>query len=98
MQYFVSEVSNEDIKKEKARAKTLRESLWWLKKRSTGICYFCGKKVPPRELTMEHRVPIIRGGKSEKGNIVPACKECNNKKKYMLPIEWQEYMDRLDSV
>lgn len=47
------------------------------------------------ELTMDHIVPIVRGGKSKRGNVVPACKECNTKKKYMLPIEWEEYLSRL---
>jgi 5-methylcytosine-specific restriction protein A len=41
---------------------------------------------------MDHIVPLIRGGKSTKGNLVPACKDCNNKKKYLLPIEWDEYL------
>ncbi len=44
---------------------------------------------------MEHIVPIIRGGKSAKGNIVPACKECNSKKKHMVPLEWEEYMEKI---
>jgi 5-methylcytosine-specific restriction endonuclease McrA len=44
---------------------------------------------------MDHVVPISRGGKSKKGNIVPACKECNNKKKYLLPVEWNAYLERL---
>ncbi|PIX89335.1 MAG: HNH endonuclease, partial [Nitrospirae bacterium CG_4_10_14_3_um_filter_44_29] len=26
---------------------------------------------------------------------VPACKECNTKKKHMLPIEWEEYMEKI---
>jgi len=59
------------------------------RKRSEGICYFCGKKYAPSELTMDHIVPLIRGGQSTKGNVVPACKDCNNKKKHMLPIEWK---------
>jgi 5-methylcytosine-specific restriction endonuclease McrA len=41
---------------------------------------------------MDHLVPIIRGGKSVRGNVAPACKECNNKKKHMLPLEWEEYL------
>ncbi len=41
---------------------------------------------------MDHLVPLGRGGKSVKGNLVPACKDCNNKKKTMLPLEWDEYM------
>jgi 5-methylcytosine-specific restriction endonuclease McrA len=41
---------------------------------------------------MDHIVPIIRGGKASKNNVVPACKECNSKKKYLLPLEWEEYL------
>ena len=84
-----------EIKREKSKAREMRNSAWWKRKRSENICYFCGKKVDPAEITMDHIVPLIRGGKSVKGNIVPACKECNNKKKHMLPLEWEEYMERL---
>jgi len=41
---------------------------------------------------MDHIVPISRGGKSTKGNVVPACKECNNAKKQLLPMEWEKYL------
>lgn len=94
-QSFISWVTEEDIKREKARARELRSSQWWKNKQGKGVCYYCGKRFKPSELTMDHIVPIIRGGKSAKGNIVPCCKECNNKKKYMLPMEWEEYMELL---
>lgn len=93
--YFVSEVSEKELKREKEKARKLRQSQWWKRKRSGGVCHFCGRKFPPRELTMDHIVPVIRGGKSTKGNLVPACKECNTKKKYMLPLEWEEYLKKL---
>jgi 5-methylcytosine-specific restriction endonuclease McrA len=96
MQYFTSEVTQEEIRREKDKARRLRNTQWWKRRRSTGVCHFCGRKFPPGELTMEHIVPIVRGGKSTKGNVVPACKDCNNKKKYMLPIEWEEYLKRLE--
>ena len=41
---------------------------------------------------MDHLVPVVRGGRSVQGNLVPACKECNNKKKYLLPTEFEEYL------
>jgi 5-methylcytosine-specific restriction endonuclease McrA len=39
---------------------------------------------------MDHLVPLSRGGKASRNNVVPACKECNSRKKYLLPIEWEE--------
>ncbi|MFH0933122.1 MAG: HNH endonuclease [Nitrospirota bacterium] len=95
MDSFISYVTEEEIKREKAKAQRLRKSQWWKRKCAEGLCYYCKKKVAPKELTIDHIVPIIRGGKSTKGNIVPVCKECNNKKKYLLPIEWEEYLERL---
>jgi 5-methylcytosine-specific restriction endonuclease McrA len=41
---------------------------------------------------MDHVVPLIRGGKTMKGNVAPVCKECNTKKKYLLPMEWEAYL------
>jgi 5-methylcytosine-specific restriction endonuclease McrA len=95
MEYFVSGASEEFIRREKERAKRLRASQWWKRRRSSGMCHYCGQRFPPRELTMDHIVPIIRGGHSTRGNVVPACKDCNSKKRYMLPAEWEEYLERL---
>jgi 5-methylcytosine-specific restriction endonuclease McrA len=36
---------------------------------------------------MDHIVPISRGGKSSKRNVVACCKECNYKKKYLTPAD-----------
>jgi 5-methylcytosine-specific restriction endonuclease McrA len=36
---------------------------------------------------MDHVVPISRGGKSQQGNLVVCCKDCNNKKKAKTPAE-----------
>lgn len=95
MESFLSDITQADIKREKLKAQKLRRSQWWKRKCAAGICYFCGKKFSPDKLTMDHIVPIIRGGKSVRTNLVPACKECNNKKKYLLPTEWEEYLKSL---
>jgi 5-methylcytosine-specific restriction endonuclease McrA len=95
MVYFVTNVTEEVIKKEKAKARKLKKSQWWKRRCADGTCYFCKKKVSPKKLTLDHIVPLIRGGKSTKGNVVPACKDCNNKKRYLLPFEWDEYMESL---
>lgn len=36
---------------------------------------------------MDHVVPLVRGGRSTKGNLVPCCKACNTKKKHHLAFE-----------
>ena len=92
---FDPEIDKREIDRRKQRAKKLRQSAWWQRKVAKGVCYYCERKVDPGELTMDHVVPLTRGGKSTKGNLVPACKDCNNKKKYLLPIEWDEYLQGL---
>ena len=93
MEYFIIEVSEEDIRREKEKARELRRSRWWKDRVAKGNCHYCGGLFPPEELTMDHMVPIIRGGRSVRGNVVPACKGCNNKKRHMLSLEWEEYME-----
>jgi 5-methylcytosine-specific restriction protein A len=95
MNPFTPDVTEEEIRKERAKARELRHSQWWKRKRAAGLCYYCSRKTDPKDLTMDHIVPIIRGGKSRKGNLVPVCKECNDRKKYLLPMEWEEYLERL---
>ncbi len=75
------------VARERARARELRKSDWWRAQLARGICHYCGKKFPPEELTMDHIVPVVRGGKSVRGNVVPCCKTCNNEKKYLTPAE-----------
>lgn len=97
MNYFIVEVSEQEVKREKEKARELRRSQWWKNRLARGLCHYCGKTFALDELTMDHLVPIVRGGKSTRGNVVPACKECNNRKKYLLPVEWEEYLETLKS-
>jgi 5-methylcytosine-specific restriction endonuclease McrA len=84
---FLVEVSEEQIRRERQKARELRASQWWKRKRAAGLCHHCGGQFSPKELTMDHLVPIIRGGKSTKGNVVPSCKKCNVDRKCRLPFE-----------
>ncbi len=92
--YFIS-ADDSHVRKEKAKAREMRASQWWKRKRSSGICTYCGRQFKPAELTMDHLIPLVRGGRSTQGNLVPACKECNSKKKFLLPTEWEEYLQSL---
>jgi 5-methylcytosine-specific restriction endonuclease McrA len=92
---FFAGVDDDAVRREKAKARELRKSRWWQSKVSGGSCYYCGIQTPPAKLTMDHMVPLTRGGLSTKNNLVACCKECNTKKKTMLPQEWQDYMEKL---
>ena len=96
MDFFTPEAAPEEIVRQRRKARELRQSGWWKRKRSSGVCHFCGRKFPPRELTMEHIVPLMRGGLSVRQNIVPACRKCNEEKKNLLPVEWEAYLRRLN--
>ncbi|MCP3941246.1 MAG: HNH endonuclease [Desulfobacteraceae bacterium] len=86
---FIDEVA---LKKERAKARKIRASQWWKRKKSTGVCHYCKGVFLPAQLTMDHIIPVGRGGRSEKFNLVPCCKECNTQKSNLLPSEWDEYM------
>jgi len=92
---FFSEPDEEQIRREREKAREIRKQNWWRNRVAQGRCHYCAAQIPPKELTLDHIVPLARGGRSSKGNCVPACKSCNNKKRDLLPIEWQEYLDNL---
>jgi len=83
---------NSFIASEKYKARELRKTQWWKRKCAKGVCTYCGKKVPSKQLTMDHIVPISRGGRTTRGNVTPCCKTCNTQKKTMLTFEWDEYI------
>jgi len=89
------DISPEQLRRERDKARELRRSQWWRNRIATGICHYCHRQVAPRELTLDHVVPLVRGGHSTRGNCVPACKACNSAKQNLVPLEWQAYLDRL---
>lgn len=75
------------IRVERESGKKLRKTPWWKARLQKGECHFCHQLVGSENLTMDHVVPLARGGKSTKGNVVPACQSCNRNKKLTTPVE-----------
>lgn len=92
---FAFDLDEEQIRRERHKARELRASQWWKRRCAKGRCYWCDRTIPVQELTMDHVVPLSRGGLSVKSNVVPSCKECNSKKKQLLPMEWEAYVDSM---
>lgn len=95
MKPFAYDLNEADIKRERRKARELRATQWWKRRLAKGVCHYCRRATLPRDLTMDHIVPIARGGKSTKGNVASACKECNDAKKQLLPMEWEQYLSRI---
>jgi 5-methylcytosine-specific restriction endonuclease McrA len=49
-------------------------------------CVACGSR---NKITMDHVVPISRGGRHSEGNLQPLCLSCNSGKCNKLWIEWK---------
>lgn len=81
------------VKREREKARALRATDWWRSQLQKGVCHYCGRSVGAANLTMDHVVPVARGGRSVRSNCVPCCKECNNEKKAKTPAE--QILDRL---
>jgi len=84
--WYISQ-NPECIKRERAKAREIRQSAWWKNQLGKGVCYYCEQRFHPSELTMDHRLAIARGGRSVKSNLVTACKACNSAKKSEIPVE-----------
>lgn len=55
-------------------------------------CAYCGKK--GIKLEREHKIPAIAGGGYTAENIVPACGQCNRRKRTMTEKEFREYLKK----
>ena len=49
-------------------------------------CFYCGSL---NKITLDHVVPISRGGSHGIGNLVPACSFCNGSKHNKFLVEWK---------
>lgn len=54
-------------------------------------CAYCESDGP---LTMDHVVPLSRGGRHTVGNVVPACGPCNGSKFNKFLVEWRIFRER----
>jgi len=86
-EWFLIEADPAHVAREREKARALRKTAWWQRRVQRGVCAYCSGTFPPGELTMDHVVPVARGGRSVKGNVVPSCKPCNSRKKLMTPAE-----------
>ena len=66
--------------------KKLRARLY---KRARGKCALCGRIIPKTEATIDHVIPLSKGGTWDRWNLQLACRSCNGEKgdKYGEDVE-----------
>lgn len=56
----------------------IRASVW---AKTGGRCFYCQHPLNPfLDFTIDHVVPVAKGGGDELANLVPACRLCNSRK------------------
>jgi 5-methylcytosine-specific restriction endonuclease McrA len=55
--------------------------------RDRHLCGYCGTPFADADLTVEHILPVSRGGRHEWTNVVTACRPCNARKDDRTPEE-----------
>lgn len=53
-------------------------------------CAYCGDAWPT---TIDHIIPVSKGGTSERSNLAPACRPCNMEKLDFTPDEWRGWRE-----
>jgi 5-methylcytosine-specific restriction endonuclease McrA len=59
-----------------------------LLKRHNFLCFYCGAKLRPANRTLDHKLPLSRGGTNTIDNVVPACRPCNQRKHRLTTEEF----------
>jgi len=54
-------------------------------RRDAYLCLYCGARFPYSQLSRDHVTPFSRGGHDIWGNVVTACRRCNNAKASRTP-------------
>jgi 5-methylcytosine-specific restriction endonuclease McrA len=57
-------------------------------------CHWCGNSIRSAP-TMDHVIPLSKGGEHSVANVVASCRRCNSKKKDKDPIAWANELGRL---
>lgn len=75
------------------RARMLSNGIYLITKKEVAkllasSCFYCGSK---ERMTIDHVIAIARGGTDSIGNIVPACKSCNSRKRELTITEWNKH-------
>lgn len=70
------------------------------KKTHEHVCVYCGKQITNKkdDLTVDHILPVSRGGQTTEENLSICCKSCNLDKSDMTLEEYQDYLHKVEGL
>lgn len=72
---------NNNLAKRRGASGKLKAKEWAeVKAKYDNKCLRCGKQEPEIKLTVDHVLPLAKGGTNDKDNVQPLCKSCNSRK------------------
>lgn len=51
-------------------------------------CFYCSRVLTDKTRTVDHIIPISRGGRHHMANLIPCCRDCNRKKNARIYPVW----------
>ena len=61
-------------------------------------CQYCCRRYPTKELTLDHVIPVSKGGPKSWLNVVTACRGCNQRKRNRTPEQAEMPLLRAPSI
>ena len=88
----MKEIQSEDMSKRIVFPQEIRLKAY---NQSEGRCVYCGRFVPFDEMTIDHIVPLSKGGTNYEENLQCCCKECNLMKQDLLEHDFYKKMKKI---
>ena len=86
LRYYYRHLSQKyNLTKEGADAITLEQFKSFY---SSNICHYCGAEISGKNKTIDHKIPISKGGTNAIENLCVCCRKCNSAKKDKTEAEY----------
>ena len=61
-------------------------------KKQKFLCFYCKKVLRNKDATIDHKIPVARGGRTYLKNLVVACEVCNTTKEHLTDKEFADFL------
>ena len=63
-----------------------------------GHCAYCGAEITIKQMQVDHKIALRRGGADTIDNMFPACRSCNHYKDTLTIDDFREMVERMPAT